>query len=210
MPSKSALLLVTLTLGACTNVPSSPPAAVDSLPGPVPVNDPAPTLAPASPSLSCASLAEFKDTWTPEDSFNRMRDCLAKGDVDKAADLDTLAVIYGNYDTWRVVDEDVKNGFTVLTYLTYQNLSDAQRHDLALASTRRTAKGSASVKALCQGVLQIGPPAYIPLYMTKYRVDDTGRSVRVPQATQVDQSPTFDIPRQWQQAVDAVLHCGKS
>jgi len=182
---------------------------MDSLPGPVPVTEPAPVHAPASTPLPCASLAEFKHTWTPEDSFNRMQDCLAKGDVDKASDLDTLAVIYGNYDTWRVSDEDVKNGFTVLTYLTYQNLSDAERHDLALMSTRKTAKGSASVKVLCQRVLQIGPPAYIPLYMTKYRVDDTGRSVQVPQATQVDQSQTFDIPRQWQQAVDAVLHCSK-
>ncbi len=154
-------------------------------------------------------MDEFKDTWTPEESFSRMQACIAKGDVAKASDMDTMALIYGNYDTWRVADEEVKNGFTVLTYLTYQNLSDAQRADLAVISAQRIKPGSASAKALCQRAMQIGPPAYVPLYMTKYRIDDAGRNVVGSAATQVDQSPSFDIARQWQQAVDAVLHCAK-
>ncbi len=159
--------------------------------------------------LPCASLDEFKDTWTPEESFSRMQDCIAKGDMDRAADLDTLALIYGNYDTWRVADEEVKNGFTVLTYLTYQNLSDSQRGDLAVTSSERSRAGSVNEKTMCQKVLQIGPPGYVPLYMTKYRIDDAGRDVVGPAAPQVDQSANFDIARQWQQAVDAVLHCNK-
>src|SRR5690348_10606695 len=182
---------------------SPPSAAAPQFATPPEVSVPKPALLP------CASLDEFKDTWTPEDSFSRMQDCITKGDVAKASDMDTMALIYGNYDTWRVVDEDVKNGFTVLTYLTYQNLSDAQRADLAVTSGQRIKPGSASAKALCQRVMQIGPPAYVPLYMTKYRIDDAGRNVVGPAATQVDQSPSFDIARQWQQAMDAVLHCGK-
>ncbi|HEV2111289.1 MAG TPA: hypothetical protein VGT99_08040 [Gammaproteobacteria bacterium] len=154
-------------------------------------------------------MDEFKNTWTPEDSFSRMQACIAKGDMDKASDLDTLALIYGNYDTWRVTDEEVKNGFTVLTYLTYQNLSDSQRGDLAVTSALRIKPGSASAKALCQRAMQIGPPGYVPLYMTKYRIDDAGRNMIGLAARQVDQSPSFDIARQWQQALDAVLHCGK-
>ena len=171
--------------------------------------EPPQVVVPKPAPLPCASLDEFKDTWTPEESFNRMQDCIAKGDMDKASDLDTMALIYGNYDTWRVADEEVKNGFAVLTYLTYQNLSDSQRGDLAVTSTQRTKPGSASAKALCQRVMQIGPPAYVPLYMTRYRIDDAGRDIVGPAATQVDQSTTFDIARQWQQALDAVLHCGK-
>lgn len=199
----SVVTVMALGLAACATVPQP----VAAPPAPVPVVSPASIAAPAS--LPCASLDAFQDTWTPEDSFNRMQDCIAKGDIARASDLDTMAVIYGNYDTWRVSDEEVKNGFTVLTYLTYQNLSDSQRHDLAVMSGQKAAAGSASKKALCQKITQIGPPLYNPLYMTKYRIDDGGRSVRGPQAAQVDLVPVFDPARQWQQAVDAVLHCAK-
>ena len=193
-----------LVLAGCTSGPTPSPSPV------VPQTSVASqAVAPKPALLPCVSLNEFKNTWTPEDSFSRMQDCIAKGDLEKAADLDTMALIYGNYDTWRVADEDVKNGFTVLTYLTYQNIGDSQRGDLAATSARRIKPGSASAKALCQKAQQIGPPGYVPLYMTKYRIDDAGRNVVGPAAPQVYQSPSFDIARQWQQAVDAVLHCSK-
>lgn len=204
-PAWIMAVAVTLGLSACAG-------------GPQTAMSPAPSIAPApaavqpaitQAALPCVSLDQFKDTWTPEDGFNRMQDCIAKGDTARASDLDTMAVIYGNYDTWRVSDAEVKNGFTVLTYLTYQNLSDSQRHDLAVTSSQKAAPGSVSKKALCQKITQIGPPAYIPLYMTKYRVDDQGRSMVTAPAEHVDQSQDFDIARQWQQAVDAVLHCSK-
>ncbi len=191
-------------LSACAASPTPSPSATTSQ-----LTAPPEAVAPALALLPCTSLDEFKDTWTPEESFSRMQSCIAKGDMDAASDLDTLALIYGNYDTWRVADEEVKNGFTVLTYLTYQNLSDSQRGDLAAISNQRIKPGSASAKALCQRVTQIGPPAYVPVYMTKYRIDDAGRDVVGPAAPQVDQSANFDITRQWQQAVDAVLHCSK-
>ena len=199
----SAVAVIALGLAACAAIP----APVAAPPAPAPVTAPVPIPAPVS--LPCASLDAFQNTWTPEDSFSRMQDCIAKGDIARASDLDTMAVIYGNYDTWRVSDEEVKNGFTVLTYLTYRNLSDSQRHDLAVMSGQKAAAGTASKKALCQKITQIGPPLYIPLYMTKYRIDDGGRSVRGPQAAQVDLVPVFDPARQWQQAVNAVLHCAK-
>lgn len=198
------MVSLVLILAGCATTPA--PSASMAVPQ---TSEPSQVVVPKPVPLPCASLDEFKGTWTPEQSFSRMQDCIAKGDMEKASDLDTMALIYGNYDTWRVVDEEVKNGFTVLTYLTYQNLSDSQRGALAVTSAQRIKPGSTSAKTMCQKVMQIGPPAYVPLYMTKYRIDDAGRNVVGPAAAQVDQSPSFDIARQWQQAVDAVLHCGK-
>jgi len=204
-PFWAVAMAIALAVSACATGPQT--TAVPATPQPPAAVATQPVIPRAA--LPCASLDEFKNTWTPEDSFSRMQDCIGKGDAAKASDLDTMAVIYGDYDMWRVNDEDVKNGFAVLTYLTYQDLNDSQRHDLSMMSTRKTVPGSTSAKALCQKVLRIGPPAYLPLYMTKYRVDDGGRSVMVPQVDQVDLSPVFDPVRQWKEAVDAVLHCGK-
>ena len=67
--------------------------------------------------------------------------------------------------------------------------------------------GLAPAIALCPKVLRIGAPTYIPLYLTRYRLDAKNKPMMVPPADHVDLRPHFDAAKNWTESVNPILHC---
>jgi hypothetical protein len=123
-------------------------------------------LAP-SHDIGCPSIQALKSQYTAADLYSATRKCLDQNQFDMAAPLFMVAGAYGRFDSARITDKTVSGGISILIMNTADRLTDEQKKGFqtAVMSLHDDPRKQA---AFCTQIAKLGPPDYIPTYLTSH------------------------------------------
>ncbi|MDR6495191.1 hypothetical protein J2797_005107 [Paraburkholderia terricola] len=127
--------------------------------------------------------------------------CVKQGKFDDATFLYALSGVYGRYDILRVSDRTAHQAVTVLRMWAMSSLSDEEKARFKNEVLSRTEDNEARSK-ICKDVEKIGPPRYIPTYMTGHGL---GAIVGSEQSGSTPEG--FNSASAWHEALTGYLHC---
>jgi len=123
-------------------------------------------LAP-SHDIGCPPIQALKSQYTAADLYSATRKCLDRNQFDMAAPLFAVAGAYGRFDSARITDKTVSGGISILIMNTADGLTDEQKKGFqtAVMSLHDDPRKHA---AFCTQIAKLGPPNYIPTYLTSH------------------------------------------
>lgn len=149
----------------------------------------------------CVEIGQLTADHTPADIYPGISDCLAKGDVDRAAKLSALAYVYGYYDRRRVADRSAHQATKVLQ-LNHLSTADEDMAQKMVERIDQISEDEAALDALCEDIMSLGKPSYHPVYMIQHGIKafsgGSGNDGLV---------SSFSAEETWREALDQGLHC---
>jgi len=148
--------------------------------------------------VSCVSIGNASDTWTPADIFPAMRACINRGSYTDAVELFTLASIYGRFDMARVPDQSAWNALQVLQMQYMQDVTPAQK-----AGFNKAAEAMLQHRSdICMKLEKLGPPDYVPTYMIQHGMAAFTKSLKNGGLVQ-----DFNGQSAWAEVLRDYAHC---
>jgi hypothetical protein len=145
----------------------------------------------ATRDLGCIRIEKVKPTDTAADLYRATRQCLDKDEYTLSAPLFLLAGTYGRFDTERIADKTVGGGISILIMNVGDGLTDPQKQGF-MAAIETLHNDPQAHAAFCARVAAIGPPRYIPVYLTVH-----GLGVMGSRSDENGLIPDFDSAKSW-------------
>ncbi|QSX32327.1 hypothetical protein JYB87_11140 [Shewanella avicenniae] len=173
-------------------------AACNSTPQSTMTNDESSGNLQTTKSVSCVSIAEINNNYTPVDMFNNLRQCLTEQNYQNAAELYIAALSYGYFDIERVADKTAHQAISVL------RMNALSERPQSVTSQLKSAINAMSGNnhLLCQKLEQLGAPAYMPSYMLQH-----GVAAFTGQRSKDGLVDSFSPSAVWQDALEKVAKC---
>ena len=158
-------------------------------------------LAPAH-DIGCIAIEAVTPQYTGADLYSATRKCLDKDQYEMAAPLFSIAGAYARFDAARITDPTVSGGISVLIINVGNELTADQKVGFLAAVTSLHDDARKHTK-FCAQVRRIGPPDYIPTYLTSHGTGaQDGR-----QSDQNGLARNFDRKGSWSQLLSDGLRC---
>lgn len=158
-------------------------------------------LAPTH-DLSCMPVEQVRPAYTAADLYRAARKCLDGDRFELGAQLFTLAGTYGRFDIQRITDKSVSGGLSILMMDAGDGLTDAQKQGF-LAAAKALQDDPRKHSEFCARVAAVGPPDYIPVYLTSH-------GAGVPDGRRSDKNgldPDFARAGSWARLLSDGLRC---
>ncbi len=153
-----------------------------------------------SHELSCITMAEVKNDYTPPDLIRARGLCYKEGRLDDAAQLFFTAGAYARFDMLRVTDKTAHQAWQVL--LMNNAPDDATRAKIEPVFRKYLAPDAPEHIALCKALKKLGPPSYDPTYMIQH-----GMGAFMGGGAKGKIAADFDAKQSWKLVLDKYLHC---
>ena len=144
-------VLCLLFLSACANTPN---ITRHESPGNLAATDP----------LPCVAATSVKNTSSAADISAGAKECAAKQEYDRAAELIMVATAYAFYDTLRVADPSAHGALGALFAKDFGPMPEFQMSNV-VASMDALDNDEKRKRELCSHLRSSSPPAYMPGYM---------------------------------------------
>lgn len=150
-------------------------------------------------SVGCIAVADAKSIYTPADLYKGVAACITAGDLRNGPELYALAGVYGRFDTLRVTDRSAHQALIVLQMQNLATLPKDKTDDFQ-TQLGMLAKDQVRLTELCTQIRRVGPPNYVPRYMTQH-----GMGAFLPDKDKGTET-AFDPVTAWEQSL-TYLHC---
>lgn len=176
--AQSALLGV--LLGVCVTVSAKDPPT----PGTV-TNYTSPGNLASTHSLGCISYDKIRNEYTPADLYPAVTACVQQSREDDGVILYIVGSAYSQYDTLRVTDQTAYDAPLLVRDKAFRPLGEAR---MTLFQARIIASLQDDTKHLdiCNKLLHLGPPRYVPRYMTQHGMNAFLKPDTVDQVKDID------------------------
>lgn len=148
--------------------------------------------------LACVPLSEVTAEHNPVDLIAGVAQCIEQENYPQAAELYTLAMTYGFYDTLRVSDQTAHQALMVVRMNAF---TKAQQSELVKLQDAIAARLEAP--ELCEQLQAIGKPQYHPDYMIEHGMEAFSAMPEEKGGLVAD----FDAQAAWQHALQTVPKC---
>lgn len=149
--------------------------------------------------LNCVSLSDVTAQHNPVDLINGVAQCIEQERYAQAADLYTMAMTYGYYDTLRVSDQTAHQALMVTRMNAF---AEAEQADLMALQDAIAVRLEA--QELCQQLTGLGAPQYHPDYMIQHGME----AFSAMPEEKGGLVAAFDAQAAWQYALQTVPKCG--
>ncbi len=147
--------------------------------------------------LTCISIKEMKNDYTPADLYPAVRDCVDKGKLKNASEIYYIAGAYSFFDILRVSDRTAHQAKKVLMINNFSTLSGHQRESWVAELNKIIADNT----DFCKAVKNIGKPNYQPVYMAAHGI--RAFSINPNELIKTD----FDSKKAWTRTLTQYLRC---
>lgn len=165
----------------------------------------------ANNPLFCVELRKVTNEHTPADIYPGIRDCIGRGDYERAAGLFALAGTYGRFDASRVVDRTAHQAIGALRANILWDVVDEQNDSVLAAITTMLETGAEAHEKLCADIARIGRPHHYPRYMIQHGMrailKEQGMADFAGNSDGKDIKEDFDPEAAWSEALEDYLHC---
>ncbi|RUO56830.1 hypothetical protein [Pseudidiomarina homiensis] len=148
--------------------------------------------------LACVQLSEVTAKHNPVDLIAGVAQCIEQENYLQAADLYTVAMTYGFYDTLRVSDQTAHQALMVVRMNAFTKAQQSELVKLQEAIATRI-----EAPELCGQLQSLGAPQYHPDYMIKHGMEAFSAMPEEKGGLIAD----FDGPAAWQHALQTVPKC---
>ena len=119
-------------------------------------------------ALGCIAADALAATQTAAELARASETCLEEGSYDNAVVTFIAMQVFGVFDAQRVLDTSAHQAVAVMGQNIAQSMDASQQAAFQEAVARFGGEGAAPHGARCAKFRDIGPPQYVPRYMTQY------------------------------------------
>ena len=150
----------------------------------------------APETKTCLRSLEIKPGYTPVELYGSMAKCASEQRMLEAVDLFAHAFAFASFDARRVRDARAPALLGALPLTHTAALPEADREALYAALEEMGKPGSEASTRVCTDLRRLGPPTYVPEYLS-----DQGIDVQ-------EASDGFDARKAWDEVLAGPLRCG--